>query len=127
VSKDLKCVAQAVSRIATAEGFLSDGVSGAISFELNPASIRTEVPGQQVVQLTGIEYDCEFDEVTLRWKAEIGKSYDIQYYDEFRCWKGIFFDVVADEVEESEFIVPERKPGELELPKTQLYRVVERE
>jgi hypothetical protein len=117
-SIQLKCAAQSAVRITRASGFIGSSTGSGISFTIDPGSIATEVTGLRGLDLTGVEFNV--DEVTLRWKAEVGKSYIIQHLDEFLCWKDLFF-VFADETDESETILPEGNPA----PKTQLYRVVE--
>lgn len=117
---DLKCAGQAITRIATAKGAILDQLGNGIEFSIEPASIATEVPGLGEIELTGVSYDTEFDEVTVFWNAVIGRTYIVQYLDHALCWQEII-SVFADETEESEFFFPAGSG----VPRTQLYRVVE--
>jgi hypothetical protein len=83
-SIQLKCAAQSAVRITRASGFIGSSTGSGISFTIDPGSIATEVTGLRGLDLTGVEFNV--DEVTLRWKAEVGKSYIIQHLDEFLCW-----------------------------------------
>ncbi|MEO1835938.1 MAG: hypothetical protein ABGZ49_10655 [Akkermansiaceae bacterium] len=119
-SNSLVCVAQSVSRITKAKGAISDGVGEFISYVIDPSSIATEIVGIQTVALKEISFLN--DEVFLTWVSIPGKSYVIEYLDEFLCWR--FLSATFAVVPETTLSV---FPAGVEIPKSQLYRVVEEE
>lgn len=119
-SNSLVCVSQSVSRITKAKGVISDGVGESISYVIEPSSIATKIVGVQAVDLKEISFLNE--EVFLTWVSIPGKSYVIEYLDEFLCWRFLSATFAIDpETTLSVF------PAGVEIPKSQLYRVVEEE
>ena len=118
----LPCVSQSITRITEATGVVWNGALDAIRFSIDPASIRTELVGVNVLPITKISVDLAAEEVTITWPTQPGFFYIIQYLDEFLCWRehvSVF--ALEDETTETFF------PAGIPFPTGQLYRIIEEE
>ena len=116
-STDLACVSQSVSRITQAAGSIATGgnLPQFIRFTIDPATIETELPAVESIDLKRVSYDPEFAEVLLTWTSVPGTFYVIQVLGDDLCWREKA-STFADETETTWPVFPFRA--------SEIYRVI---